>query len=533
MESVTDSNDFASGKPPPDKLSKIARGEPLSATDEFVRGQGLSTAEKTLRGYLDSPSMKLARDYCDSPAAKLARERAESPVAQLASQFGALTDQGAGGAKMATIQKALEPPPGYAERLAMIRPFVVEHDALAKIGAVIPTGIDPKIIEAIRGVQPFTIDPALAGAVRRAQQQFEEAMRPLGGLAEAFAKFEQQHRDAQKAMLATLAGPFGDIARTGQWARVLCAVETHNVARLFSEQVGAAISEIQASVLGSFSQGAAVDQAKMSAMLGLNARVESDFAATQLKMSAIAGIGETFSLGNDLRVDAYRSLFGEWRTRPDLPENYWRDGRVRRRMYREAEVDDGLIVATPGMALEVMIESGLTTGMRSETNAVAVVTLGEVSMTVRSRGTRKDAYSILERFEAELRAYVTRKLEERFGNDWFKLRASNLIGKAKAIRKGAMERGEAFAPLVNFVELGELASLILATKNWDEVFGEVFINRAEFDHDMQKLIAARRPTMHVRTIDGVRLVELVCVVQRLSEQMADDGAWKRQAELDR
>ena len=529
---MTDFDDFASGKLPQDELSKIARGEPLSATEELVRGQRLSTADKTIRDYLDSPSMRLARDHLDSPAARLAREYTESSAAALASQFDALTDQGAAAAKMAAIQKALELPPGYAEQLAVIRPFAVEHDALAKIGAVIPTGIDPKIIEAVRGVQPFTIDPGLASAVSRAQNQFEEAMRPLGGVAEAFAKFEQQHRDAQKAMLATLAGPFGDIARTGQWASVLSAVETPNVARLFSQQVGAAIGDIQALVLGSFGQGAVLDQAKMSTMLGLNARIEADLAATQLKMSAIAGIGETFTLRNDLRVDAYQSLFGEWRTRPDLPENYWRDGRVRRRMYREAEVDDGLIVATPGLALEVMIESGLTAGMRSETNAVAVVTLGEVSMTVRSRGTRKDAYAILERFEVELRAYVTRKLEERFGDDWFKLRASNLIGKAKAIRKAAMERGEAVAPLVNFVELGELAGLILATKNWDEVFGEVFINRAEFDHDMQKLIAARRPTMHVRTIDGVRLVELVCVVQRLSEQMADDGAWKRQAELD-
>lgn len=48
----------------------------------------------------------------------------------------------------------------------------------------------------------------------------------------------------------------------------------------------------------------------------------------------------------------------------------------------------------------------------------------------------------------------------------------------------------------------------------------------------QKLIAARRPTMHVRTVDGVRLAELVCVVQRLSGQMAEGGAWKRPAKLD-
>lgn len=283
----------------------------------------------------------------------------------------------------------------------------------------------------------MTIDLGLASAVQSAQKQLEEAMRPLGGVAEAFAKFGQQHRDAQKAMLATLAGPFGDIARTGQWASALGAVETSNVTRLFSEKVSAAVGDIQASMLGSFSQAAAFDQAKMSAMLGLSGRFVDDLASTQLKMSAIAGISETFSLRTDLRIDVYQSLFGEWRTRPDLPDNYWRDARVRRRMYRDAEVDDGLIVATPGIALEVMIESGLTTGMRSEANAVAVVTLGEV-----------------------------------------------------------------------------------------------FINRAEFDHDMQKLIAARRPTMHVRTMDGVRLVELVCVVQRLSEQMADDGAWKRLAELD-
>lgn len=96
-----------------------------------------------------------------------------------------------------------------------------------------------------------------------------------------------------------------------------------------------------------------------------------------------------------------------------------------------------------------------------------------------------------------------------------------------------MERGEAFAPLIEFVELGELAGIILSTRNWDEVFGDVFINRSEFDYDMQKLVATRRPTMHIRPIDGVRLVEMLCVMQRLSEKMVDDGARKIAAESDR
>ena len=96
-----------------------------------------------------------------------------------------------------------------------------------------------------------------------------------------------------------------------------------------------------------------------------------------------------------------------------------------------------------------------------------------------------------------------------------------------------MARGEAFASLVNFTELGELSGIIQSTKNWDEVFGDVFVEKTEFDHDMQKLIADRRPTMHMRRIDGVRLVEVICVMQRLSEQTADDGAWKLAAETDR
>ena len=49
---------------------------------------------------------------------------------------------------------------------------------------------------------------------------------------------------------------------------------------------------------------------------------------------------------------------------------------------------------------------------------------------------------------------------------------------------------------------------------------------------MQKLVAARRTSMHIRPIDGLRLVELICVVQRLSRQMEDDGAWKTAAEAE-
>lgn len=528
-------DDSASGKLPGDKISKIARGEPLTTVEKIARGGHESTIERLASEYLDSPSIKMARELYDSPAAKLARDYANSPAQQFAKQAALGLGPAFGAdetARMEAMRKMLEPSTDLAKKFNAIQPLAIDHAKLASIGAIMPS-IDPKVIAAIQGVQPLKIDPSLARAVSQAQRALEEAMRPLGGIGSAIKQFEEQHRMVQKSLLGSLAGPFGDIAKTSQWVSTLGRIDVPDITKLLGGGLGAAVDDMRGAIVKNFIGSAALDQAKMSAMLGLTARFEADFAATQFKMSALAGIGEAFDQRSHFRVDAYHSLFGEWRTRVDLPENFWRDGRVRKRMYREAEVDEGLIIAEPGMALKIMIESGLTAGLRSDTNAVAVVTLGEVSMTIRSSGTSKDAYALIGRFEQELRVYVECKLEERFGPDWFNLRVSNLIGKAKDIRKAAMARGEAFAPLVNFTELGELSGIIQSTRNWDEAFGDVFVEKTEFDHDMQKLIAVRRPTMHMRRIDGVRLVEVICVMQRLSEQMANDGAWKLAAESDR
>lgn len=55
--------------------------------------------------------------------------------------------------------------------------------------------------------------------------------------------------------------------------------------------------------------------------------------------------------------------------------------------------------------------------------------------------------------------------------------------------------------------------------NWEQAFGPVFQNRSAFQVDMQRLVAARRPTMHGRAIDGVRLTETVCTIRRFIDRM--------------
>lgn len=49
---------------------------------------------------------------------------------------------------------------------------------------------------------------------------------------------------------------------------------------------------------------------------------------------------------------------------------------------------------------------------------------------------------------------------------------------------------------------------------------------------MQKLVALRRPTAHYRKVDGPRLMEAMCVMDRLDRRMKQDGGWKAALESD-
>jgi hypothetical protein len=392
-------------------------------------------------------------------------------------------------------------------------------------------GIPPSVASAMAGLKPLTIDSALGDTIGGLRQAMDEAFSPLRGLGETLTRIEDQHRDLTNSLMGVLCSPMGDITRTAQWMGAFSGdVALHGL------QPGGPLTDVVHSMQSSvraLESSFIADRTRMSSILGLGQGFVGEFETTSLKMSVLAGINEISPPRSPLQDDAYRDLFGDWRVHTGLPKSFWNDRRERTKAYEEAEVDQGLIHATPGMALEIMIESGLATGMRVDDSVIAVVALGDVSMTVRSRTTRGDAYAAISVFEEEMRAFISQKMEASFGENWFKQRATNLVGKAKAGRRAAMERGERFLPLIEFTDLGDLAGLILSKGNWDDIFGDVFGNRDAFSHDMQRLVAVRRPTMHTRPVDGVLLVEMLCVMRRLSNQIIDNGSWRVAAELDR
>jgi len=496
--------------------------------------EGETTDLGSPRGPSRLPTARLLEDVSESPMARISRglEATAARERAMAVAMGSLRSPAYLDAfnEIEKLRRAINPLGDFHERINQAGLFASQLRSIADL-SVGRLGISQSVLDVFSGIRPLTIDRALGESIGGVSRAMSDAFAPLGGVRNALQRIEYQHRELRSSLLGTLAGPVGEATRTAQWMGVISGDITGYGSR-YGASLSQAVASMRSSVLN-FEASFVADRRRMSELLGLGQTFAGEFETTRIKMSVLAGIGEISRPRSPLETDAYQDLFGEWRVHTGLPRSFWNNKRERIRAYEEAEVDEGLIHATPGVALEIMIESGLTTGMRDDDGAVAVVAMGEVSMTVRSQRPRGDAFAAVSGFEQQIRAFISRKMEERFGPDWFKHRASNLIGKAKAARKAAMERGEKFLPLIEFTDLGELATLIMTKGNWDDVFGDVFVNRDAFNFDMQRLVAVRRPTMHARPVDGVLLVEMLCVMQRLSAQIIDDGAWKIAADLDR
>jgi hypothetical protein len=336
-------------------------------------------------------------------------------------------------------------------------------------------------------------------------------------------------------VLAAFAGAIGNASRLNQWAGINGIAATAALASMtggrsdLKHEVGS-IRNAVASAAASINQE---DRLRLSAALGIGTVGHALRAATQTRFAAFAGAGDVLGFGALTSVTAYHEIFGEWHTSRNLPQRFWRDPSMRRRRYEEAAVDPGLIEATPSEAIEIVISSGFVAGAADRSTSVALVDVGGVAMQIRSANTAADAYKALVQFEQSFRAFLAAKLLASAGPKWMKQRIDGpVFAKAKENRAKALGAGERESNLLAFVDIGDLAGIIFRRDNWDQIFGSIFPNRERLAFDIETVIATRRSTMHARKIDAVRLVELICVIRRLTQWMDDDGYWRLMADDD-
>ncbi|MGY3499175.1 hypothetical protein [Bradyrhizobium sp. USDA 4502] len=457
-----------------------------TAAADPVRKQ-IQDATRMMR-VLDSPTMRALRDYVDSPVARMMREHLDSPTAR------ALRDY-ANSPAVKMMRDYVESPAAKALRDYAESPAARTLRALADSPAA-------------KVLREFADSPTARMLRDLSDSPTTQALRHYAD--SPIARELARYRDGTIAL-----------GRTDRWALQLSTTNalagltgiSANVAEL--DRIRGVVNHISR-----FGAGAVVD-------VGLS----SGLAETRLKVAALAGSADLLGFGAGTTVAAYARLFGGWRTRLDLPDHFWNHPDHRRGYYAEAEVDAGLIEATPETVVAVTIESGLAGGISDGKASVATFEIGGMSMQIRSANFQLDAFQAVDRFERTLRLLITQKLAALVGPRWFKQRVDEKMReKARGNRAAAMANGERDEELICYLDLGDLTGILLRKDNWDGAFGHVFPNRERLIHDLQALVALRRPTMHARNLDGVQLVELMCVIRRLMQFIDGDGVWKRIAD---
>lgn len=251
---------------------------------------------------------------------------------------------------------------------------------------------------------------------------------------------------------------------------------------------------------------------------------------TGLKLSVLAGVQHMYG-GHSLPAsEAYRSLLGDWRINPSLPKSFWLEPSERRRRYQSADVDEGLVEATPAEAIEIMVSSGLTAGSMDGSTPMSTFSFGDVRIDIKATELDAQAHRIVRQIEQLLRKFVASKMSD-LGPRWFSQRSPGLIvAKAKKAREAALKAGEPSRPHIEFVDIGELHDIVRRADNWTQWFEVVFRDAARFTQLITALNMWRRPNAHSRDIDTVMFLELLCAAQRLESFMEDDGAWKDAAD---
>jgi len=345
----------------------------------------------------------------------------------------------------------------------------------------------------------------------------QESMLGIGGTIGRALQFEQQ-RD----LLATA-------ERNARWARGLLGAQ-EEIERLLGVGSRSALSTTLSAARSIADQVAGFDRPFGISERAATLAAQGALHDTMAKMSAFTGaLGLTgpISQATGLSIDA---LLGHWRTLPDLPPGYWRDRDVRTRLYRDAEVDPGLIEADPGDVIDIVVGSGMAEGGLTRAGAtVAIVPVGPIEVRITASRSKSRTFEMIDAFERELKSFVDAVLTELYGPEWFKqCFDAEAVDRAKEKRQAAQRAGEPWQPLIWFLDLGPLIGLVIRKANWPS-FERYFGDKQIFDVNLRQLMTIRNPTMHARGTDHIQMIEAMVFINKFNVAMgrteAIDEGW--------
>ncbi len=243
-------------------------------------------------------------------------------------------------------------------------------------------------------------------------------------------------------------------------------------------------------------------------------------------LSALGGLLSAGDLFADSAANAIRSLLGDWRSVPGIPEITRGDPLARVGYYTSLGLDPAL-TAFPSDSFQESLRS--TDVWPSPPHRD--VTTPEVREAAEDYGIavpddvpeeNREAYRELYRFERSMRRFLAAKMEKAYGPSWIKERVPEDIRKRwEARRQEALRQGGPGRPLLEYADLTDYLPIIVRGDNWS-LFESLYRRKSSVEESFYRVYPGRLDVMHARPLLNEDLLFLSVEIRRLSKVIEED-----------
>ena len=112
-----------------------------------------------------------------------------------------------------------------------------------------------------------------------------------------------------------------------------------------------------------------------------------------------------------------------------------------------------------------------------------------------------EAHDRIQRFETQIREFIVKRMNDKFGTNWIKHRISgDMKNQWNEKQKKAKDNRDIVWSLIAYADFADYVEIITRKDNWQEIFQEVFVRKSSVQESFQRLFPIRMCTMHSRFI---------------------------------
>lgn len=197
-------------------------------------------------------------------------------------------------------------------------------------------------------------------------------------------------------------------------------------------------------------------------------------------------------------VDTLRARLGDWRD-PIAVDPLWTETPRRLELYASVGLDRGL-AAFPELAFERGLDlAGLPAVTDDHDEDESATEDGDTEELAPDYRRAQAAFPILQRFELEVRAFISLTMESTHGTNWVRTNVPGPMRDQWVARRAAAEHdGAASRPLHEYADFTDYKVIIEKGDNWTAAFKWVFGRQEDVRESFQRLFPLRIATMHAR-----------------------------------